>query len=149
MTDWLARVNQDLIAAMKSHETVRVSVLRMVKSDLNKVKIEKGDLSEQDALSVLKRAVSQRRDSIEAYRKAGREDLAATEAAEIAVLDAYMPKELTDEELVSLVDEAVRETGATSPRDMGKVMKAVIAKAAGAADGKRIKEQVEKALARL
>ncbi|MCL4235110.1 MAG: GatB/YqeY domain-containing protein [Deltaproteobacteria bacterium] len=149
MTDWLARVNQDLIAAMKSHETVRVSVLRMVKSDLNKVKIEKGDLSEQDALSVLKRAVNQRKDSIEAYRKAGREDLAANEAAEIAVLDAYMPKELSDDELAALVDEAVRETGAASARDMGKVMKAVIAKAAGAADGKRIKEQVEKALARL
>ncbi len=149
MTDWLARVNQDLIAAMKSHETVRVSVLRMVKSDLNKVKIEKGDLSEQDALSVLKRAVNQRKDSIEAYRKAGREDLAANEAAEIAVLDVYMPKELSDDELAALVDEAVRETGATSARDMGKVMKATIAKAAGAADGKRIKEQVEKALARL
>lgn len=149
MTDWLARVNQDLIAAMKSHETVRVSVLRMVKSDLNKVKIEKGDLTDQDALSVLKRAVNQRRDSIEAYRKAGREDLAANEAAEIAVLDAYMPKELSDDELAALVGEAVRETGATSPRDMGKVMKAVIAKAAGAADGKRIKEQVEKALGRL
>ncbi len=149
MTDWLARVNQDLIAAMKSHETVRVSVLRMVKSDLNKVKIEKGELTEQDALSVLKRAVNQRRDSIEAYRKAGREDLAANEAAEIAVLDAYMPKELSDDELAALVGEAVRETGATSPRDMGKVMKAVIAKAAGAADGKRIKDQVEKALGRL
>lgn len=149
MTDWLARVNQDLIAAMKSHETVRVSVLRMVKSDLNKVKIEKGDLTDQDALSVLKRAVNQRRDSIEAYRKAGREDLAANEAAEIAVLDAYMPKELSDDELAALVGEAVRETGATSPRDMGKVMKAVIAKAAGAADGKRIKDQVEKALGRL
>lgn len=149
MSDWIERINTDLVAAMKAHETLKTSVLRMLKSDLNKLKIDKGDLSEQDALSVFKRAVKQREDSIAAYAQAGRPDMAAAEAAEMEIVKTYLPAELGEDELAEIVSAVIAEAGARSKADFGKVMKPVMNAVAGRADGKRVKDAVEKALSAL
>ncbi len=135
----------DLTAAMKAKETERVGVLRMVKAALMNRFIEKGgELTDEEAAKTLQSLVKQRRDSIEQYEKAGRTELAAKEAAEIAVIEVYLPKAATPEELNAAVDKAVAETGASSMKEMGAVMKAALASLAGkSADGKMVSEAVK------
>ena len=147
------RITQDLTAAMKAKDAARTSTLRMAKAALMNKQIEKhgahGTLEEAEALKVLQGLVKQREDSAEQYEKAARPELAAKERAEIVVLKAYLPAEVTDEEIAAAVEKAVAETGAVSPKDMGKAMKAALAAlAAGgkAADGKRVSEAVRKKL---
>ncbi len=135
----------DLTAAMKAKDAERTSTLRMVKANLMNRKIEKGgDLTDEEVTKALQSLVKQRRDSIEQYEKAGRDELAAKEAAEIGVIEAYLPQAATLEEIAAAVDVAVAETGASSMKEMGAVMKAAMAKLAGrSADGRAVSEAVK------
>jgi uncharacterized protein YqeY len=135
----------DLTAAMKAQEAEKVSTLRMVKANLMNRQIEKGgELTDEEVQKALQSLVKQRRDSIEQYSKAGRDELAAKEAAEIAVIEAYLPQAASPEEIEQAVAEAVAESGATSMKEMGAVMKAAMAKLQGkSADGKMVSESVK------
>jgi hypothetical protein len=138
------QIEKDMVAAMKAREELKLSVLRMLKAAFMNKKIELGKpLGDTEAVAVLRTLVKQRHDSVEAYRKGGREDLAAKEAAEIKILDAYLPAAASDEEIDTAVAAAIAETAAAGPKDVGKVMKAAMAKLAGKnADGKRVNEKV-------
>lgn len=144
----------DIKAAMKARDQLRLDTLRMVKAKIQEKEVElrgkKGRehvLEDGEILQVLTTAAKQRRDSIESFRSGGREELAAKEEQELAIIREYLPKQLAEEDLERLVKEAVEETGAASPKDMGKVMKAVMPKVKGRADGKRINAVVRKLLA--
>jgi uncharacterized protein YqeY len=139
------QVEKDLVAALKAQEAFKLSVLRMMKAALTNKKIELGKpLDDAAAMAVLRTLVKQRHDSVEAYRKGGRDDLADKEAAEIKIVEAYLPAAASDEEIAAAVEAAVAETGAAGPKDLGKVMKAAVAKLAGKnADGKRVSEKVK------
>ena len=127
---------------MKAGDRERVTALRLVLSELQK-DAKEGAGDEQ---AVLRRERKRRRESEQAYREAGRDDLATAEAYEAETIEAYLPAELSYEELDSLVSAAVADTGASSPRDMGRVMKQVMAAAGGRADGKRVSSKVKEAL---
>ncbi|MFM9904891.1 MAG: GatB/YqeY domain-containing protein [Pyrinomonadaceae bacterium] len=135
----------DLTAAMKAKEADKLSTLRMVKANLMNRKIEKGsDLTDDEITKALQSLVKQRRDSIEQYENAGRSDLAAKEAVEIAVIEVYLPQAATAAEVEAAVAAAVTETGASSMKDMGAVMKATLANLSGkSADGKMVSEAVK------
>ena len=141
-------VNADITAAMKARDSPRLSALRMMKAAMVNKGVEKGrDLEDAEVLQVVSALVKQRRDSIEQFSKAGRTDLVEKEAAEIAVLEAYLPPAATAGEIDAAVAAAITETGATSPKDIGKVMKAVMPKLAGKnADGRTINESVRRKL---
>jgi uncharacterized protein YqeY len=130
----------DLTAAMKAQDAARVSTLRMVKANLMNRQIEKGsELTDEEVQKALQSLVKQRRDSIEQYEKGGRAELAAKEAVEISHIEAYLPQPASAEEIEQAVADAVVETGASSMKDMGVVMKAAMAKLQGkAADGKMV-----------
>ena len=142
------KVNADITAAMKSKDPARLSSLRMMKAAIMNKDIEKGrDLEDAEVLQVFSSLVKQRRDSIEQFSKAGRTDLVAKETAEIAVLEEYLPPAATVAEIDAAVAAAVAETGATSAKDIGKVMKAVMPKLAGkSTDGRTINESVRRTL---
>lgn len=143
------RIQSETTAAMRSGDTLRRDTLRMASSALyNAEKTQRRALTEDEALSVVVREVKTRRESVAAYRAAGREDLAAKEEAEIGILQAFLPASLTDEELAALVEQGVRETGASSARDLGRVMGWLSPRIRGRADGKRASELVAQALAR-
>lgn len=135
----------DLTAAMKAKDADKLSTLRMVKANLMNRKIEKGgDLGDDEITKALQSLVKQRRDSIEQYEKAGRSDLAAKEAAEIAHIEVYLPQSASREEIEAAVATAVAETGAASMKDIGAVMKAALAHLAGkSADGKMVSDAVK------
>jgi uncharacterized protein len=143
------QIVSDLTAAMKAQDAQRTSTLRMVKAAMMNRKIEKGgELSDDDVQKLLRSLVKQRRDSIEQYENAGRQELVDKEAAEIAVIETYLPQGASAEEIEQAVAAAIAETGATSMKDMGKVMKAAQAELAGKnADGKTISEIVKTKLA--
>ena len=142
------RLTQDTTAAMRSGDALRRDVLRMVQNTAyNLEKSRKAPLTDDELLAVLTREVKTRRESIDAFRKGGREDLAAKEEAEIAILADYLPQPLTDDELQALVTQGVAETGATSARDLGKVMGWLSPKIRGRADGKVASGLVAQALA--
>lgn len=139
------RIISDLTEAMKAKDAGRLSTLRMVKANLMNRQIEKGsELTDEEVTKALQTLVKQRRDSIEQYEKAGRTELAEKEAAEISHIDAYLPQAATADEIKAAVDAAVAETGASSMKDMGTVMKAAMAHLAGkSADGKMVSEAVK------
>ena len=144
------RITQDLTAAMKAQDAARTSTLRMAKAALKNKEIDKrAPLDEAEALKIVQGLVKQREDSVEQYVKANRPELADKERAEIALLKAYLPADVSDEEVAAAVEKAVAETGAASAKDMGKVMKAALAALAAsgkAVDGKRVNEAVRKRL---
>ena len=142
------KVNTDITAAMKAKDAPRLSALRMMKAAIMNKGVEKGrDLEDAEVLQVLASLVKQRRDSIDQFSKAGRTDLVDKETAEIAVIEGYLPPAASAAEIDAAVADAVAETGATSPKDMGKVMKAVMPKLAGKnADGKAVNEAVRRKL---
>jgi uncharacterized protein len=142
------QVSADLTAAMKARDASRLSALRMLKAAVMNKSVEKGrDLEDAEILQVVASLVKQRRDSIEQFTKAGRSDLVEKETGEIAVLQAYLPPSATPEEIDAAVAAAIAETGASSPKDMGKVMKAVMPKLAGKnADGKAVNDAVRRSL---
>jgi uncharacterized protein YqeY len=139
------QITEDIATAMKAKDTARLGTLRMLKAALMNKGVEKNRaLESAEELQVVSTLVKQRRDSIEQFTAGGREDLAAKERAEIAVLEAYLPPSVSDDELDRVVSQALSDTGATSPKDMGKVMKAVMAALAGkTVDGKAVSERVK------
>jgi uncharacterized protein YqeY len=143
------RLHDDTTAAMRSGDALRRDVLRMVQNAIyNTEKSKRMTLSDDDILGVLAREVKTRRESVDAFRKGGREDLVAKEEAEIAILQEYLPAAMTDEELQALVDEGIVATGAASARDLGKVMGWLSPRIRGRADGKAASGLVATALAR-
>ncbi len=136
----LEQVEKDLVAAMKAREELRLSVLRMMKTALKNKQVElTRPLKDDEAFAVLRTLVKQRRDSAEQFRQGGRDDLAAKEEAEAEIVQGYLPAAAGDEEIERAVAAAIAETGATSAKDLGKVMKAAMANLAGKnAEGKRV-----------
>ena len=145
-----ARIDQDIKAAMMARETAKLGVLRMLKTSLMNAAIEKGGagstLDDTEALAIVRKEVKKRQDSVEAFEKGGRPEMAASEKAEIEILNAYLPQALSAAELEALVKAAIAEAGATSKKDMGVVMKLVNAKSVGRADGRTLSVEVQKQL---
>ena len=141
------QVRADMTESMKARTADRTSTLRMLQSALKNQQIEAGhELSDEEAMSVIRKAVKQRLDSIDQYTKANRADLAAKEQAEIEILKVYLPPELSDAELESGLRDIITSTGAQSKKDLGKVMKEATAKFKGRAEGKKIQEMVARLL---
>lgn len=142
------RVSQEIKAAMLAKDADRLSALRMLKSAIGYAQIEKKteSLSDTDVTAIVQKEVKKRRDSVEQFEKGGRAELAAKEKQEITVLESFLPKPLSPEELETLVKATIQELGATTKKDMGPVIKAVQAKAAGRADGKTVSGLVSKLL---
>jgi uncharacterized protein len=145
------RISEDIKTAMKAKEKIRLETVRSIK----KVILEKESslraqgqdaLTESQELDILSQLAKQRRDSIEQYRKAGRDDLADQESQELAIIEEYLPKQLSDEEVVTIIDEVIASTGATSVKDMGKVMGAAMQQLKGRADGQKIQAIVKEKL---
>ena len=129
------QITEDMKTAMKAGDKDRLKVVRLIRAAIKQVEVDKREeLDDAGVLAVLTKMVKQRRDSVEQFEKGNREDLAEIERNEIAVLDAYLPEQLSAEELGQMVDEVIAATGASSMRDMGKVMGQIKAKAAGRAD---------------
>ena len=143
------QVQKDMVAAMRSKEELKLSTLRMMKSALKNKEIDKrAALDEKEELAVLSTLVKQRKDSIEQFTKGNRLELARKEADEIVIIETYMPKAVGEEEVVAAVRATIAEMGSPTMKDMGNVMKATMAKFAGArVDGKLVSENVKKELA--
>lgn len=141
---FLERINQDLTAAMKNKEAERLSTLRMVKTALKNREIEKmASLTDEEAIKLLQSMVKQRRDSIEQYTQAGRTELAEKEAVEIRIIEEYLPAALDEAAITKIIEEAIQESGASSLKEMGNVMKVVMARLAGQTiDGKVVNQIV-------
>ncbi|MEO5821391.1 MAG: GatB/YqeY domain-containing protein [Vicinamibacteraceae bacterium] len=142
------QVTKDIAAAMKAHDPLRLGALRMLKAAIMNREVEKGrGLEPTEDMQVVQQGVKQRKDSIEMFEQGGRLELAAKERAEIVVLESYLPAAVPDEEIAAAIAEAKAETGATSAKDMGKVMKHLTAKFTGRpVDGKALSERVRAAL---
>lgn len=141
------RLQEDLKAAMRAGDTTARDTIRYTMSSLKNARIDKGDaLTPQESVAVLQRDAKRRQESIDQFRDAGRTDLVEKEEAQLAVLKQYMPAELSVDEVAAIVAEAIAETGASSPKDLGKLMPILIQRAAGRADGKRLNEAARAAL---
>jgi uncharacterized protein YqeY len=142
------KISQDMTTAMKARDQARLAPLRMAKAALMNREVEKGrELDDAEAQQVVVSLIKQRRDSVDQFLKGGREELAAKETAEIATLEAYLPPPVDPADIERAVDEAIQETGASSAKDLGRVMKAVMPKLAGrGADGRIINEIVRRKL---
>jgi len=141
------QVRADLTESMKARTAERTSTLRMLQAAIKNEQINAGhELSDEEAMTVIRKGVKQRQDSIEQFTKGNRPELAAKEKAEIVILQAYMPPELSDSELESGLREIIASTGAQSKKDMGKVMKEATARFKGRADGRKIQEIVGRLL---
>ena len=144
------RINQDIKAAMIAREAAKLGVLRMLKTSLMNAAIEKqgagGVLDDAEAMAIVRKGVKKRQDSVEAFEKGGRPEMAATEKDEIDVLNTYLPQPLSAEELTALVKAAIADSGATSRKEMGAVMKIVNAKAEGRVDGRTLSTEVQSQL---
>lgn len=142
------RLQSGITAAMRSGDALRRDTLRMAENSIyNAEKRDKRTYSDDEVAAILAREVKTRRESIDAFTKGGREDLASKEAAEIAILTEFMPEPLSEDELRALIDEAVATTGAASPKDLGKVMGWLSPRTRGRADGRRMSELVNARLA--
>ncbi|MCL4536301.1 MAG: GatB/YqeY domain-containing protein [Nitrospirae bacterium] len=143
------RLDAELKEALKSRDDLRVSVIRMVKASLKNKSIEKmGTLTDDDTLSVLSSLAKQRRESIEQFEKAGRTDLSEKEKKELEIIQSYLPKQLSPQEIDEIILSAIKECNATSLNDMGKVMKIVTPKTKGVADGKIVSQRVKELLSK-
>jgi uncharacterized protein YqeY len=141
------QIRADLTSAMKARDAERTSNLRMLQAAVKNEQINLGhELTDEEVLAIIRKGVKQRQESIEQYTKGNRPELAAKEAAEMAMLKQYLPPELSDEELEAAVREIVASTGAQSKKDMGKVMKEATARFKGRADGRKIQEIVSRLL---
>jgi len=142
------RMGREFISALKAKDAIKVSTLRMLKTDINNFKLDKNkkEFTDDEFIKIVQRQVKQHHDSIEQFEKGGRQDLVLKEKKELDILLAYMPEQLSEEKLKEIVRETIKEQGATTKKDMGKVMKAVIEKVKGAADGKIISRIVSGAL---
>ena len=145
-----SQIAEDLKNAMRAQDAARLSVLRLLKAALKNTAIEKlgadGELSDADAIAVIRKQVKQRQDSIESFEKGGRTELAAKEKAEIDVLNRYLPAAMSATELQKVVADTIREVGATSRAQLGTVMKALQSKTAGQVDGKTLSTELQRQL---
>lgn len=143
----IEQTEKDYVEALKAKNEITVSVLRMLKSALqnNKIQLQK-ELTDDDAIKVVQKEIKQRKDSIATYETGGRSELADKEKKEIEILSAYMPAQLSNEELTAIVKSAIEETGATSSADLGKVMGKVMPQVAGKADGGQISAKAKELL---
>ncbi|WP_134686916.1 GatB/YqeY domain-containing protein [Brevibacillus migulae] len=143
----IERLNQDMKQAMKDKATLKLSVIRMVKAAITNEQINKGGtLSEDEELTILTRELKQRRESLHEFEKAGREDLASKTKEEIEVLTAYLPAQLSEDDIRQIVREAVAASGASSKKEMGKVMGLIMPKVKGKADGNLVQRIVSEEL---
>ncbi len=141
------RLKNDLKEAMKSKDTFKRDVVRFLMSAIKQVEVdERRELSDEDIQRIIQKSVKQREDAATQYKEGGREDLFEKEMKEAEILKSYLPKQLSDEELRAIIEETIKEVGASSMKDMGKVMGAVIKKTVGQADGKRINAIVKELL---
>ena len=139
----LETLNSDLIVALKKGDKNRVEVIRGLKSDIKYKEIDKREpLTEEDVLGVLAAAAKRRRDSIEQFRQGGRDDLVMKESGELEIITSYLPQQLSDEELQEIVGATLLEIGAKTPADLGKVMKEIMPKVKGRADGNRVRQMI-------
>ncbi|MFZ5863870.1 MAG: GatB/YqeY domain-containing protein [Nitrospirota bacterium] len=146
------RLLDEMKEAMRSSQAAKVSVIRMVRSALKNREIDRGKgrpLTDQDVLDVIQSGIKQRREAVEQFQKAGRAELVAKEQEEIAILQTFLPAQLSEQELEVLVREAAAEVGASSVKEMGKVMKAVMSRVAGRAEGGAVSTAVKRVLERL
>lgn len=145
------RLETEMKDALRAKDMVKLNALRMLKSAITYHLMEKGGkdkpAADADVVAVVQKQVKQRRDSIASYEQGGRPDLADKEKAELAVLEAYLPKPMTEAELAAIIKSTIAEVGATSKAQMGNVMKALMPKLAGRADGKRVNQLVQQSLA--
>ncbi|MGP4042398.1 GatB/YqeY domain-containing protein [Gracilibacillus sp. D59] len=141
-------LNQDMKQAMKDKDKVKLGVIRMVKASMQNeaIKLQKDALSEEEELTVLARELKQRKDSLHEFKEAEREDLVSKLEDEIKIIQAYMPEQLSDEELEEVVVQTIEEVQAQSKKDMGKVMSALMPKVKGKAEGSRVNQLVQKNL---
>ncbi|WP_041392782.1 GatB/YqeY domain-containing protein [Pleurocapsa sp. PCC 7327] len=142
------RLGEDIKSAMKAKDKIRLETVRSIKKALLEKEVAvrpsgQDSLTEEQEIELLAQQAKQRRDSIEQYRQAGRNDLADKEAQELAIIETYLPKQLSDEELSAILDEIVASVGATSPKDIGKVMGVAMKQLKGKAEGKKIQEIVK------
>lgn len=138
-------ITHDLTQAMKERSEPKLSTLRMLKAELQKLQADKGkgvEITDSDVHTVIRRLIKQRKDAAEQYTAGGAADRAESELSEIKILEPYLPSQLNNEQLEKIISDAAAEIGASSPKDMGKLMKAVMQKAKGQADGSRVKEKV-------
>ncbi|MFC4183650.1 GatB/YqeY domain-containing protein [Saccharococcus thermophilus] len=144
----LDRLNNDMKQAMKNREKEKLSVLRMLKAALQNeaIKLNKGELSEDEELTVLSRELKQRKDSLQEFENAGRADLVEKTKVELEIVQSYMPKPFTEEELLEIIKQTIAEVGASSKADMGKVMGAIMPKVKGKADGSLVNKLVQQQL---
>ncbi len=141
------KIGDELRSAMKARDTGAVAGLRMIIAAMKNREIEKrGELDDDECIKILSTLVKQRNESIDMYRKGGRDDLVSRELAELALIKSFLPEQLSEDELSKMIDDAIAECGAFSPGDMGKVMKIVSPKTRGRADGKVVSELVKKKL---
>ena len=141
---FLDDLNATLKEALKSRDEVKVSTIRMIKASLKNKEIEKtGSLTDDEILSVLSTLAKQRRESIEQFAAAGRQDLVAKESRELEIVQSYLPEQLSSDELDGIIRSAISESGATSVNDLGKVMKVLMPKVKGVADGKVVNQRVK------
>ena len=139
----LETLNSDLIVALKKGDKNRAEVIRGLKSDIKYKEIDKREpLTEEDVLGVLAAAAKRRRDSIEQFQRGGRDDLVLKESGELEIITSYLPQQLSDEELQEIVGATLLEIGAKTPADLGKVMKAIMPKVKGRADGNRVRQMI-------
>ena len=149
MSELKLKISADLKEAMKAKDKTRLGAIRMLLAAIQTEETEgtTHELTDDEVLKIIAREIKKRRESAEIYTQNNREDLAETELSEVAVLEDYQPEQLSDEEVAQLIDAAVAETGATSMKEMGQVMKLATEKAAGRADGKRLSTAVRERLA--
>lgn len=137
------RIDDDLIDAQKSRDVLKVSTLRLLKSAMHNTLIEKKDkFGEDDILAIVKREAKQRKDSIEKFKQGNRQDLVEKEKAELEILKAYLPEEINSDELLAIIRDSITEAAVLSPKEMGKVIKLVLTKVKGRADGKIVSAMV-------
>lgn len=150
MSQISSQITEDMKTAMRAKDSVALNVVRALKSAIKYAAIEKhgaeGDLDDAEAIVVVRREIKKRQDSLSQYEQAGRPELAEVEKAEIAVLEKYLPAAMSQEDLVKLIEAAIAELGATSKKDMGKVMKLVQERTEGRADNKAISSEVSSRL---
>lgn len=143
-------IDRDLKEALKRRDSLRLNVLRMLKSDIRYKEIERrSELSDDEVISVLSSSIKKRKDSIQQFEKGEREDLASREKAELAVISKYLPEQLTEEELSDIISQAIEEVNANGPSSLGMVMKDVMPKIKGRADGKKVNQMVSSQLQKM
>ncbi|SDW88476.1 GatB/YqeY domain-containing protein [Paenibacillus sp. CF384] len=141
------RLNDDMKQAMKSQEKFKLTTIRMIRASIKNLEIDlKRPLEDAEVLDILSREIKQRKDSLQEFQKAGRDDLTKDVAAEIEIISVYLPQQLTEEEIKLIVQQTIQETGASSKAEMGKVMSALLPKTKGRADGKLVNTFVQQFL---